>query len=49
LQGITETMPLLIYKEFERNINSAIWAGVLLVAFATTSLLLARSLSKSDT
>jgi molybdate transport system permease protein len=49
LQGITQTMPLLIYKEFERNINSAIWAGLLLVAFALTSLLLARHLGKSDT
>ena len=27
LQGITQTMPLLIYKEFERNINAAIWRG----------------------
>lgn len=48
LQGITQTMPLLIYKEFERNINAAIWAGVLLVGFALTALLLARYLGKSD-
>ncbi|MCA0456448.1 MAG: ABC transporter permease [Chloroflexi bacterium] len=48
LQGITQTMPLLIYKEFERNINSAIWAGVLLVGFALAALLLARYLGRSD-
>jgi molybdate transport system permease protein len=49
LQGVTQTMPLLIYKEFERNINAAIWTGLLLVAFALTCLLLARYLGKSDT
>lgn len=49
LQGITQTMPLLIYKEFERNINAAIWAGVLLVAFALAALLVARYLGKADT
>ena len=49
LQGVTQTMPLLIYKEFERNINAAIWAGLLLIAFALASLLLARYLGKSDT
>jgi molybdate transport system permease protein len=48
LQGITQTMPLLIYKEFERNINAAIWAGLLLIAFALASLLLARYLGKTD-
>lgn len=49
LQGVTQTMPLLIYKEFERNINAAIWAGLLLVMCALTALLLARYLSKVDT
>ncbi len=49
LQGITQTMPLLIYKEFERNINAAIWAGVLLVGFALAALLMARYLGKADT
>ncbi len=48
LQGITQTMPLLIYKEFERNINAAIWAGLLLVTFALASLLLSRYLAKTD-
>jgi len=48
LQGITQTMPLLIYKEFERNINAAIWAGLLLILFALASLLFARHLNKSD-
>ena len=49
LQGITQTMPLLIYKEFERNINAAIWAGLLLITFALAALLLARYLNKSET
>jgi molybdate transport system permease protein len=49
LQGVTQTMPLFIYKEFEQNINSAIWAGLLLITFALASLLLARYLGKSDT
>jgi molybdate transport system permease protein len=49
LQGVTQTMPLLIYKEFERNINAAIWAGLLLIIFALIALLLARYLGKSDT
>lgn len=49
LQGITQTMPLLIYKEFERNINAAIWAGLLLIVFALIALLLARYLGKADT
>ncbi len=48
LQGVTQTMPLLIYKEFERNINAAIWAGLLLIAFALASLLLARYLGQTD-
>ena len=48
LQGITQTMPLLIYKEFERNINAAIWTGLLLITFALASLLLARYLGKTD-
>lgn len=48
LQGITQTMPLLIYKEFERNINAAIWAGLLLITFALASLLLARYLNISE-
>ncbi len=47
LQGVTQTMPLLIYKEFERNINAAIWAGLILIAFALAALLFARYLNKS--
>jgi molybdate transport system permease protein len=49
LQGVTQTMPLLIYKEFERDINAAIWAGLLLITLALAALLLARYLNKSDT
>ncbi len=48
LQGITQTMPLLIYKEFERNINAAIWAGLLLIILALVALLLSRYLNQAD-
>ncbi len=48
LQGVTQTMPLLIYKEFERNINAAIWAGLLLITLALSALLLARYLNKAE-
>lgn len=42
LQGRTQTMPLLIYGIFERNINAAIWTGLLLVAVALIALLLSQ-------
>jgi molybdate transport system permease protein len=49
LQGRTQTMPLLIYNVLERDINAAIWTGVLLVGLALAALLLSHWLtSKSD-
>jgi molybdate transport system permease protein len=42
LKGRTETMPLLIYKTFERDINAAIWTGLLLIGFAIVALLVSR-------
>lgn len=48
LQGRTQTMPLLVYNVLERNINAAIWTGLLLIVLALAALLLARWLSKSE-
>lgn len=39
LQGVTQTMPLLIYNVIERDINAAIWTGLLLVGLALAALL----------
>lgn len=46
LPGTTQTMPLLVYNVLERDLDAAIWAGVLLVGFALVALLVARSLLK---
>jgi molybdate transport system permease protein len=45
LQGRTQTMPLLIYNIFERNLDAAIWTGLLLVALALGALLLSQWLA----
>ncbi|KXK16391.1 MAG: molybdate ABC transporter, inner membrane subunit [Chloroflexi bacterium OLB15] len=53
LQGRTQTMPLLIYNIFERDIDAAIWTGLILVAIALVALLishwLARNAKEQDT
>lgn len=53
LQGRTQTMPLLIYNVIERDINAAIWTGLLLVGVALIALLisqwLARQTGEQDT
>lgn len=49
LQGRTQTMPLLVYKVFERDIDAAIWTGLLLIVIAVAALLLSQWLNrKSD-
>ena len=48
LQGRTQTMPLLIYNILERDINAAIWAGVLLIGLAGLALLLSQWLRRED-
>ncbi|MBL8153151.1 MAG: molybdate ABC transporter permease subunit [Anaerolineae bacterium] len=45
LQGRTQTMPLLVYNVFERDINAAIWTGLLLVGLALAALLVSRKLA----
>jgi molybdate transport system permease protein len=46
LQGRTQTMPLLIYNVIERDIDAAIWTGLILVAIALIALLLSQWLAR---
>jgi molybdate transport system permease protein len=48
LPGSTQTMPLLIYSAFERNINAALWAALILVGLAALVLLLTLLLTKEN-
>ncbi|MBE2183690.1 MAG: molybdate ABC transporter permease subunit [Anaerolineae bacterium] len=47
LQGRTQTMPLLIYNIFERDIDAAIWTGLMLVVIALVALLLSHWLARN--
>ncbi len=46
LQGRTQTMPLLVYTILERDIDAAIFAGVLLVLLAACALVFAQQIPK---
>lgn len=46
LQGTTQTMPLLIYNVLERNLNAAIWTGILLIALAFAALFLSQWIAR---
>ncbi len=46
LQGRTQTMPLLIYNVIERDINAAIWTGLILITLALLALLLSHWLAQ---
>lgn len=48
LQGRTQTMPLLIYSVFERDINGAIWTGLILIAAATIILGITRLAEREE-
>lgn len=48
LPGRTQTMPLLIYNIFERDITAAVWTGLLLVAIAGGILTVTRWLTPSE-
>ncbi len=48
LQGRTQTMPLLVYSVFERDINAAIWTGLILVALALLALILSQWLLRQQ-
>lgn len=42
LQGVTQTLPLLVFSTFERDLNAAIWTSIILIALAMLNLLIAR-------
>lgn len=46
LQGRTQTMPLLVYATFERDIDAAIWTGLLLIIIAFIALFISRLLTQ---
>lgn len=46
LQGRTQTMPLLVYSIFERDIDAAIWTGLLLLGMALLALIVSQALSR---
>lgn len=46
LQGRTQTMPLLVYSIFERDIDAAIWTGLLLLGMALVALIFSQGLSQ---
>ncbi|MGB7340811.1 MAG: ABC transporter permease [Phototrophicaceae bacterium] len=46
LQGRTQTMPLLVYSTFERDIDAAIWTGILLIGIAFIALFISRLLTR---
>jgi molybdate transport system permease protein len=48
LQGRTQTLPLLIYNAFERDLDTAIWAGLLLVGCALLALFIAGLLARTS-
>jgi molybdate transport system permease protein len=47
LQGKTQTMPLLIYNVLERDIDAAIWTGLLLVGLALVALIISQLLART--
>jgi molybdate transport system permease protein len=47
LQGRTQTMPLLVYGALERDLDAALWAGLVLIALAALALGLTRWLSRT--
>ena len=48
LQGKTQTMPLLVYSIFERDINAAIWTGLILIVLALIALYLSQTFARAQ-
>ena len=48
LQGRTQTMPLLVYSVFERDIQAAVWTGLILVALALVALSLSQWFARAQ-
>ncbi|GAB4574859.1 MAG: hypothetical protein Kow0077_23500 [Anaerolineae bacterium] len=42
LPGRTQTMPLLVYSAFERDLNAALWTALILIGLALAALVLSR-------
>ncbi len=47
LQGVTRTMPLLVYGALERDLDAALWAGLILVGLAVAALAFSRWLTRT--
>ena len=48
LQGKTQTMPLLVYSIFERDIDAAIWTGLILIVLAMIALFLSQTFARAQ-
>ncbi len=48
IQGRTQTMPLLIYNVLERNLDTAVWTGLILIVLAFFALVLSQALKTDD-
>ncbi len=48
LQGKTQTMPLLVYSIFERDIDAAIWTGLILIVLAMIALFLSQGFARAQ-
>ncbi len=48
LEGRTQTMPLLVYSVFERDISAAIWTGLILIVLAMIALFLSQWFAQSQ-
>ena len=48
LQGRTQTMPLLIYNVIERDIDAAIWTGLILIGLAMVALVISHLLGRRE-
>ncbi len=48
LQGKTQTMPLLVYSIFERDIDAAIWTGLILIGLAMIALFLSQAFGRAQ-
>jgi len=48
LQGRTQTMPLLVYSVFERDISAAIWTGLILITLALIALFLSQWFARTQ-
>jgi len=48
LQGQTQTMPLLVYSIFERDIDGAVWTGLILILLALAALFISQTFSRAQ-